>query len=812
MIRRILTLLGLVTLAASWSLPATAAIATHDDLQRVCDEFQSLGLDPARAHDVKNLTIVRDIGTLRLAKGVLIFSKKVEGVTPAAVFLGTGSFTLTPVRKMDRQMLDISAADHLHNPTQGMINTDVSEAVLFAYEDTWKELQPSLSAPRAATADELSRGGNILKDQLDVGEKYLPPDGLSGREVGAAQEFNVIAELLGDPWMGKDTLRAEINTSGYGWLSFAWVPSRTHEVRLGTRETVGAFLDYDPLVYTHRKADFDDAGHYVADPVADRKDAIHVDRYRMNLEVPDLQKIDISVDVTFTPKVPDLTLVDFALISDVKGPRWDSHAKYVDAVSVKDADGHDLAFLHRKDRILVIPPAPLEAGKEVTWSFVLSENTITQFSNNHFSLLNTYAWYPQYGYLGGQYSFDWTIKTVKPYTATGSGTALKRWEEGPLNAVHMVFDRPVEFPSLIFGRYQAEEGKMDSAVSGKTIDITAYSWPETTFFLGSQTANITVPRNKPKDVVDEAKEIIKFMEDLYGPFPYDKLDVAMMAPGLGFGQSPPAFVQLTGEAFMSSSEIASFSQGNADFFHGFFSHEVAHQWWGHKIMWIDDEDTWLSESFAEYSAALYVLALQGQQRYQDKIRRWEENAKIADPHASIAWANNTSGTYAGQWRTELLYDKGPYVVHMLRMLIGPDNFKKAMHGLFTKYAYQMVTTDAVQKECEAAAGFSLDFFFDQWFRGTGIPIFDYDWDAQKEADGSWLVTINISQRDKKNFKQVLMPIYFHFKGQKEPMVRARPITTPDHVYKLKLPEKPDSIVLDENHDILGDMYAAEGKH
>src|SRR6266850_2266176 len=195
---------------------------------------------------------------------------------------------------------------------------------------------------------------------------------------------------------------------------------------------------------------------------------------------------------------------------------------------------------------------------------------------------------------------------------------------------------------------------------------------------------VNVPATKPKDVVNEAKEIIKFMEGLYGPFPFEKLDVAMMSPGLGFGQSPPAFVQLTGEALMSSAQIANAPRANPDFFHEFFSHEIAHQWWGHKLGWIASEDTWLSESYAEYSAGLYTMSYLGKDRYQAKMSKWKQNAQIGDPHGSIAWCNNVSGPQAQLWRTGLIYNKGPYVVHMLRMQMGLDNFKKAMQSVFAK--------------------------------------------------------------------------------------------------------------------------------
>jgi hypothetical protein len=799
--RRTLAALSLTIVLASAAVPARAALATSQDFQRVCDEFYSLDLDPARVHDVTNATITRDIGTIRMTKGVLIFSKAIEGVTPIAVFIGDGSFTVTPVRKMDRDMLTIAVRDHLNNKdVGGMINSKITEAVFIAYDSAWSDIKPSLSAPRSATADEMEHARKILKERLQVADT-----------VEATPEMDLIGTALKQPWQGT-AFGTSVNTAEFGWLVYGWRPAQTYEVALAYLQPLGAFFETDPLIVTHKKADLDAGGRYIADPNADLHELLDVKRYRMDLEVPDLQQIDIDVDVTFAPKVDGLQLVPFELVNDIKGPHWNSRAKWVDVTSARDAAGNELPVLHRKDRLLVLLKDKAEKGKDVTLTFKLKENTVQQLSNVSYSLLNTYPWFPQYGYLGGHYEIDWTIKTVKPLTATGSGKTVKAWEEEKMNAVQMIFDRPVQFPSIIFGRFEQESGEYDSPTTAAKIPIAAHSWPDSIFNIltdrGAIQLELTVPPTKPKDVVDEGKGIIKFMEGLYGPYPYEKLDVAMMSPGLGFGQSPPAFVQLTGEAFISSSQIANIPGISADFFHEFFSHEIAHQWWGHKIGWIASEDTWLSESFAEYSAGLYTMSYLGKDRYEAKMLKWKQNAQIGDPHGSIAWCNNVSGPQAGLWRRGLIYNKGPYVVHMLRMQMGLENYKKAMQSVFTKYGYTNITTDQLQRECELVVGYKLDFFFDQWFRGTGIPVFDYSWTDEPQPDGKHLVTIKISQRDKANFKQVLMPVYIYFKGQKDPLVKPRAITTADHVYKLSLPDKPAKITLDEDHDILGDMIAS----
>ncbi|HEY6385056.1 MAG TPA: hypothetical protein VIX91_05170, partial [Candidatus Acidoferrum sp.] len=85
---------------------------------------------------------------------------------------------------------------------------------------------------------------------------------------------------------------------------------------------------------------------------------------------------------------------------------------------------------------------------------------------------------------------------------------------------------------------------------------------------------------------------------------------------------------------------------------------------------------------------------------------------------------------------ELIYSKGSWVIHMLREMLrqpgakDPDaGFVALLHTLATKYAYRALSTDDLQREIEGVmtpamdleGGGSMEWFFEQWVRGTGIP-------------------------------------------------------------------------------------------
>jgi aminopeptidase N len=307
-----------------------------------------------------------------------------------------------------------------------------------------------------------------------------------------------------------------------------------------------------------------------------------------------------------------------------------------------------------------------------------------------------------------------------------------------------------------------------------------------------------------KGVLSESEGVIKFYEEqLYGPYIFGDLNIVQMYPNSGYAQAPPALVQLDGLSFLSQEQIAQFYQ-DANLIHEFLGHEIAHQWWGHTIGWSNDHDAWLSESFAEYSAGLYFLAYLGPNAFEQKLANWKKSTRLADPFGPIALASILSGDVAGPYRDELLYDKGPLVVHMIRTQLGDDNFKKAMKQVLTKYKGQNITTEMLANELAAVSGYSWDYFFNQWFRGVGIPEIHYKYSVTP-AEGKYKFDITFTQKDKENFKRILaLPVVWHGKGKDQTAQKSFVIKDPVQTYSLMLPFEPKSVEVDPNADVLAD--------
>lgn len=144
------------------------------------------------------------------------------------------------------------------------------------------------------------------------------------------------------------------------------------------------------------------------------------------------------------------------------------------------------------------------------------------------------------------------------------------------------------------------------------------------------------------------------------------------------------------------------------------AHEFAHQWWGNMVTCRDWTHFWLNEGIASFMASAYKEHRFGRAEYMKDIEEYRKNyekVKNAGKDRSLVfpdWNNPTS-----EDRT-LVYDKGAYVLHLLREELGDRVFWEGIRRYTRKYFGKSVVTSDFQKEMEAASHRSLTHFFDQW--------------------------------------------------------------------------------------------------
>lgn len=164
-----------------------------------------------------------------------------------------------------------------------------------------------------------------------------------------------------------------------------------------------------------------------------------------------------------------------------------------------------------------------------------------------------------------------------------------------------------------------------------------------------------------------------------------------------------------------------------------YAHELAHQWWGDWVTNADWDHLWLHEGFASYAEALYAELRGGVAAYRDDMRGRDYGQQmhevlVPNPRFSVA-----------------VYQRGAWVVHMLRGVIGKDALRAFFHRFLSEHAYATATTEQLHTVCEEVAGLDLDWFFNQWVYNGSRPDYRYSWKTWTEGNGDRRVVLRIRQ-------------------------------------------------------------------
>ena len=158
---------------------------------------------------------------------------------------------------------------------------------------------------------------------------------------------------------------------------------------------------------------------------------------------------------------------------------------------------------------------------------------------------------------------------------------------------------------------------------------------------------------------------------------------------------------------------------------GLVAHELAHQWFGDKVTCASWEDIWLNEGFATYLAAFYM-----ENKYPANTINSRKSVinNITSSTSGSVWVDDTTSVgriFSGR----LSYNKGSYLLYMLRWKLGDSVFLKGLRQYLNdpKLAYGFAKTDDLKRNLEQVSGQNLTEFFNDWFKGQGYPTYNVQW-------------------------------------------------------------------------------------
>ena len=226
-----------------------------------------------------------------------------------------------------------------------------------------------------------------------------------------------------------------------------------------------------------------------------------------------------------------------------------------------------------------------------------------------------------------------------------------------------------------------------------------------------------------------ARQALEFYSEHVGPYSYEKL-ANVAAAGINGGTEHASAI-FYGERGVRP--VPAF---------GLVSHEIAHQWFGDSITERDWDDVWLSEGFATYFTHLCEEHYLGRETMVAGLKRDITTiltAQKASPDTPVIHRNLSD---MSKVLNRFVYQKGGWMLHMLRGRIGTDAFWAGIRDYYRQYQNASTSTDDFRRVMEHASGTDLGWFFAQWLTRPGVPKLDGAWQYDAAAKR---VTVTLSQ-------------------------------------------------------------------
>jgi Peptidase family M1 domain len=426
---------------------------------------------------------------------------------------------------------------------------------------------------------------------------------------------------------------------------------------------------------------------------------LDVDSYTIEARIdPMAQTLQATAKVHFTPLEDASTLI-FDL----------NNALEIDTVTDEEGRQIPASRLAQDMTVRLSLAEPFPKGKPTTLTFVyggkLTGNEESPVWGIKFAaihpdfayLMYPARWFPISEYTADRFTADLKVTVPEGYRVIGSGLESSEPADAGFVTVRHQFLQP-SFP----GSFAVVRGDPATVPGGGV---------STTFYLRER-----------KDMTgaygQEIGRVIEFLSGDYGPLTNPNLTVVETEAGAPNGYSAPGILFLSPKAI--GTEVNPKLLAN----------QVSRQWWGAMVSAATRNHLWIENGLARYSELLYTENTGGAGALESAVHdTYVEALTVTEPPLiQSARLEDYSPEF---WAATAA--KGAAVLHMLRNVIGDENFFKVVKTLPERYAWKGVTTDDFHKLAEEITGQSLNYFFQQWVESSGAPEFKVQWTVYRES-------------------------------------------------------------------------------
>jgi hypothetical protein len=768
---------------------------------------------------VENVELNRDVATITLRSGSVSFAPPVSGRVTLGVFTGQGTIRLNPVEPNEQR--------HMRNLIEARELVEQFDRAVFVFTDaTYKEIagagkaRPAESAAAEALRDFRGRIRHSTESPRSFLEALLATDSVENADA------LVLADLLGPARPG--FFSAWLHGKKYGDLRFHLRP-RGALPELPSPEEV-ALVNFDPggekegiWYLSHLKSELT-AG---AAPPREDKRVVEARHFKIDTTIGGNKHLKAMAEVRFRAVTSGERVLGFGLLPTLRVSRVRSQER-------------DIPFIQEAARadgsLYLVWPEPLEKGKEYTAAIEYAgDKVIRDAGGGNYAVGARENWYPSINSFQDRATYDLTFRIQKGFKLTSVGKPARESTEGGLLVSRWVSEVPLAVAGFNYGRFDRKDStvpELNYKIEGfATGEVPGYLRDTETDLPGAPTQGRLTGKMTPSTLLDSAmaqtRGALLIFERYFGRPPYDRIAVTQQ-PQFSFGQSWPGLLYLPLSAFLDSTQrwqlMDSIDTSLTDFVEEVTPHEVSHQWWGHMVGWDTYRDQWLSEGFADFSAGLYLQAVE---KKRDKYLRYLERSRdVLLEKNKFGLAPADAGPLSMGLRlislrnprayNGVVYSKGGMVVHMLRMMMWDQTthdsaFIAMMREFTSRYLHQNPSTADFQAVAEkhmtpamdVERNQKLDWFFRQWVYGTEIPKYELTYDVSPQPDGKYLLKGRLTQSGVGERFAMVVPLYIDMDGTpvRAARLRLHGNSSFDGI-QMTLPGKPRRVLVNAYHDVL----------
>jgi hypothetical protein len=790
----------ILPLVCGFSIPLAAG--TGADVARAMRENT---FDRDECYRIRDFSIVKDDVKIYLSDGHLIFAKPVAGRRIAAVFTadvesGDGEVILLPPNRAERTSLAaFTGAPNLD---------DHFRAAMFLF--TGADYDALLSQLPNNPANHKDPAAAAALDQA-----WTPVlENLSG-----TFQTRLALDLAGGAAARSGLFVGLFNSAKFNNYEVIFDPFAQEQI------TAGQVNSRDDRLYFDTWTSFEGRSFHKAPPPS--REDVRLSDYRIQATVnPDLT-VDAVTRVKVKPSADGLAAVTFEIT-----PQMSVTAGTVDGqpAEILQQDAlHTTLTRSGNDLFLVFPPEPLRTGREYEFEFHHAGKVIIDAGDRVFFVTARGNWYPMHNFQFVNY--DIQFRYPRDLDLVAAGDVVEDANDGDWRVTRRRTAAPIRFAAFNLGNFEhvrvensnlvidvCANRALERALQPKTSDVLpilqAPGKPRRTDPTVALNAPMPHdPLERLQTLASEVTAAIEFMTAKFGPPALPHITVSPI-PGT-FGQGFPGLIYLSTLSYLKTPPPGNgpLTQSQSLYFDDLLvAHEVAHQWWGNRVIASNYRDGWVMEALANVSALLYLETNKGPHAtdvmldsYRNSLLEKAPAGQTVESLGPIVFGLRLENSqFPPAYRT-ITYGKGTWIMQMLRRRMGDQRFCAMMVELLKRYDRRDLTTDefrvlAAQFLPARSEDPQLTSFFDQWVYGTGIPNLKLSWSAKGKAPNIRLVG-TVTQTGVVEDFTALAPV--EIQPAHGPAITHWVRTSSDPVtFTVALDQPPAKVVLDPHNAVL----------